>query len=170
VKYREDVKSLEDFTAKLRNKPDDINVLLQALMREDGNADEEFYGTQAIPFSSKSDHTPQLDSKSTVVSGSVKYTGKGQQVKTSTSIRVSGKQGGTSVGCESSQTIVKQDLNGNLYVYVPGQGWVNPACLSPSGWLLFFLWSLFTHNWILFYICISLAAWHYNRGHESGAN
>lgn len=173
TRYGKDLTVLKSFVKKLENKPDDVEVLLKAFTKKSITLITYNDEPEAITFPLRSTSGisgPQLGSKSTVVSDSLRYSSKGSQIKTSTSTKAGGSHGGASAGYESSRAVLKQDLNGNIYVYVPGQGWVNPACLGPGGWWLFFLWSLFTHNWILFSICISLAAWHYNRGHELRAN
>jgi len=153
TKYREDVKSLEDFAAKLRNKPNDASALLQSLADEDNeNSEGDVYVVQAIPFTAQSGSS-HLGGKSATVSKSVKYNAKGSPLQSSTSTKAGGNHGGTSVGCMSSHAVLKQDLNGNIYVYVPGQGWVNPTWF-PGFWLLVFLFLLwdaivFVVSWII---------------------
>ena len=173
TRYGKEIRILEDFVEKLQNKPDDSEKLMNALLQKvgiKGRIGDDLYAMEAEPYrnsySIKSTYQAQAKSSIKPLDGNIhKKLGASGSIKFD---KHSDRPGHEAV---STHVTAKLDMNGNVYYWIPGYGWVNPACLG-SLWLiiviflaLFSIWSLFTHNWILFFVCLTLAAWHYKKGH-----
>ena len=173
TRYRKEIKMLEDFVKKLQNEPNDPEKLMNALLQKVGIRDrigDDLYAMEAEPYrnsySIKSTYQTQAKSSIKPLDGNMH-----KKLGASGSIKFDKHNDRPGHEAVSTHAAAKLDMNGNVYYWIPGYGWVNPACLG-SLWLiiviflaLFSIWSLFTHNWILFFICWTLAAWHYKRGH-----
>ena len=146
--YKDDIETIKEFADELKDNPEDMEKIIESLLNE-STAYQEFGAIpiEAVLFSGKPVHYA-IPEKSDVdvrslgsEKGAVQKTAHqlGEDEKTSYTkdaikrespsggVYVNGKKTGAEIANESIGIYVKRDVNGNVYLHIPGYGWL---CLS----------------------------------------
>jgi len=157
-KYGSQVRSLESFANKLQNSPNDVDKLIKVFFEKYGGSsvDKE---SRAISTELSSKKSSKVVRSCQKVEGKVTLVTKSSAQISTNRVYSNGKNGEFSQ--LSSHLVVKQDINGNVWVYVPGHGWVNPTWF-PGFWILVILFFLFDCTvtllgWIIQLVAVAVA-------------
>ncbi len=158
TKYGKEIKTLETFSNKLQNKPDDAKNLLNALVNKYNvksmRPNDDLYAMKATPYNAphhSSNKNVDVAKARVVTSGSFKYA-ESPHLKTTGTVVVNGNHHGSSGNVLSAHASVKLDANGNVYVWVQNHGWMNF-----NKWICLLGWMIFTTGW--FSIELAILFW-----------
>ena len=159
--YKDDIETIKEFADELKDNPEDMEKIIESLLNE-STAYQEFGAIpiEAVLFSGKPVHYA-IPEKSDVdvrslgsEKGAVQKTAHqlGEDEKTSYTkdaikrenpsggVYVNGKKTGAEIANESIGIYVKRDINGNVYLHIPGYGWIDITLFTgPIRWLIILL-------------------------------
>ncbi|HEC95186.1 MAG TPA: hypothetical protein ENI45_04385 [Thermoplasmatales archaeon] len=141
MKYERDIKTLVSFVKKLQDKPSDTEALTQALLQKQTMKQNSMYYDEPEAFSVVTRSSPRNNSPNSdhanAASENLKIFHSTPNAESTHSVKAHGNDGSSHrPGLDSAHASVKINGNGDICIWVPGHGWMNPTLFGWCGPIL----------------------------------